>query len=489
MPVISKRNLKSLLLNLVDGFHHSANIYSTQTTFAIVLYFLNQDTICAPATADGAGAIAVIRVSGPQALASVAQLMQRPGLNEQPGYTIVFGKIYHPETGEFLDEVLASVFRNPKSYTGENVVEISCHGSRHIQHLILEALTATGCRLALPGEFTFRAYTNGKLDLSQAEAVSDLIAGENDLARKTALAQMRGGYSKMLKDLRQELIDFAALIELELDFSEEDVEFADRTRLKNLIHNLDATVKKLAGSFALGNAIRNGIPTAIIGKPNAGKSTLLNALIREEKAIVSDIPGTTRDVVEDILKIGGFEFRLMDTAGIRKSDDVVEQEGIQRGKDKARGARLVIYVFDASESIAAVKAEIAQLDLAPETYILLVANKTDLYTPAPHETEVIYISAKSGMGVEALMKAMTDLFEKNPYAGQEYIVTNARHYEALHKTSAALKAALEGLETGISGELVAFELRGAIQHLGEITGQIQTDDLLDSIFTRFCIGK
>lgn len=454
-----------------------------------MLYFLNQDTICAPATADGPGAIAVIRVSGPEALRHTGLLMQRPSLADQTGYTIVFGKLYHPKTGEFIDEVLVSVFRAPKSYTGEDVAEISCHGSRHIQHKILEALTEAGCRLALPGEFTFRAFTHGKLDLSQAEAVSDLIAGENDLARKTALAQMRGGYSKMLSDLRQELIDFAALIELELDFSEEDVEFADRDRLKNLIHQIDGTVNRLAGSFGLGNALRNGIPTAIIGKPNAGKSTLLNALLKEDKAIVSHIPGTTRDVVEDVLRVGGYEFRLMDTAGLRQSDDVIEREGIHRSRERAKEARLVIYVFDASEAPATVEQEIISLDLSPETHIIKIANKTDIYMPETRDKAIIYISAKSGEGVDTLLEEMVSIFEKNPYAGQEYIVTNARHYEALRKTSRALQAALSGIESGLSGELVAFELRGAIQHLGEITGQIYNDDLLDSIFTRFCIGK
>jgi tRNA modification GTPase len=454
-----------------------------------VLYFLNQDTICAPATADGPGAIALIRISGPDALRITGILMQKPKMETQAGYTIVFGKIFHPITGEFIDEVLVSVFRAPKSYTGEEVTEISCHGSRHIQHKVLEALTEAGCRLALPGEFTFRAFTNGKLDLSQAEAVSDLIAGENDLARKTALAQMRGGYSKMLSDLRQELIDFAALIELELDFSEEDVAFADRDKLKVLITQIDGSVTNLAGSFGLGNVLRNGIPTAIIGKPNAGKSTLLNALLREEKAIVSPIPGTTRDVVEDVLRIGGYEFRLMDTAGLRQSEDIIEQEGISRSRERAQGAKLVIYIFDASETVAEIEREIEALELRPETYIIKIANKTDLYRPEITMADVLYISAKSGIGIEALLETMTSIFENDPFAGQEYIVTNARHYEALRRTSQSLRAALQGLEAGISGELVAFELRSAIRHLGEITGQIYTDDLLDSIFTRFCIGK
>lgn len=464
-------------------------------TFAIMSlqYLVNNDTICAPATAQGVAAIAVIRVSGFDAIAITDMVFRRnnlKSLNEEHGYTIHFGKIYAPNSDELIDEVLVSLFKAPKSYTGENIVEISCHGSNHIQQRILEVLVIAGCRLAQPGEFTFRAFMNRKLDLSQAEAVSDLIMSQTSMARKTALSQMRGGYSELLEKLRQQLIDFAALIELELDFGEEDVEFANRDQLIQLINYICTEIDELSASFQLGNVIKNGIPTAIVGKPNAGKSTLLNALLKEERAIVSHIPGTTRDIVEDLLILEGLSFRLMDTAGLRIGEDEIEKEGILRTKQKAKLAHLILYVYDASEqSIKQVQESIAELQLSNETKVIVVANKSDIISSIlPHKNS-IYISAKNKTGIKELISQMTNLFHIGSEKESIYIITNSRHYDALQKARKSLKLALEGLENKISGELVAFELRGAIDQIGEITGVIVNDDLLSSIFTRFCIGK
>jgi tRNA modification GTPase len=456
-----------------------------------IQYLANNDTICAPATAPGVAAIAVIRVSGPEAWSIFNKIYSQKSLQNQKGYTVHFGKIASVSNpADTIDEVLFSLFKSPKSYTGEDIVEISCHGSTHIQQKILEALVEAGCRLAMPGEFTFRAFVNGKLDLSQAEAVSDLIISQNDMARKIALNQMRGGYSEMLEKLRQELIDFAALIELELDFGEEDVEFANREKLIGLIDLICAEIKTLTSSFKWGNVIKTGIPTAIVGKPNAGKSTLLNALLNEEKAIVSHIPGTTRDVIEDILTLDGLSFRLMDTAGLRLSDNEIEQEGIERSKQKAKQAQLVLYVYDASEeSDASVTNSIKELELSEDIHIIKIANKSDLNGYIKTDTTSIYISAKNKQGIEDLIQQMTQQFALGKEQENTFVITNVRHVESLDKAYESLVAAKEGLEQKISGDLVAFELRGAINYIGEITGTIVNDDLLDSIFTRFCIGK
>ncbi|MBI3235552.1 MAG: tRNA uridine-5-carboxymethylaminomethyl(34) synthesis GTPase MnmE, partial [Bacteroidetes bacterium] len=398
----------------------------------ILKYVANKDTICAPATAAGVSAIAVIRISGPQSWQITDKLFHRDkqkSLLNEKGYTIHFGKLYFAEPSEeWIDEVLVSLFKGPKSYTGEDTVEISCHGSIHIQQKLIEAFISAGCRLAKPGEFTYRAFINQKLDLSQAEAVSDLIYSQTEMARKMALNQMRGGYSELLQKMRQELVDFAALIELELDFGEEDVEFANRDKLIALIDYIHTEIDKLVDSFQLGNALKNGIPTAIVGKPNAGKSTLLNALLNEEKAIVSHIPGTTRDVVEDILTIDGVSFRLMDTAGLRVSDNEIEQEGIERSKQKAKTAQLVLYVYDTlEETPEQVSQSVALLDLPKDTLVIKIANKIDLNLQETTDPNTIYISAKNKIGLDELLHRIKQNIGIGAEQESVYIISNARH--------------------------------------------------------------
>jgi len=454
----------------------------------------NNDTICALSTANGMGAIAVIRISGKQAFEIVSAVFSKD-LSNVATHTAHFGRIRKGE--EIIDEVLLTVLHEGKSFTGEQTVEIACHGSVYIQQQILQLLTSNGCRMAEPGEFTMRAFMNGKMDLSQAEAVADLISSQSKRAHQMAMNQMRGSFSNELRDLREKLIHFASLVELELDFAEEDVEFADRTELKALVQEVLTYIHKLIRSFELGNALKNGVPVAIVGAPNTGKSTLLNQLLGEERAIVSNIAGTTRDVIEETLNIDGILFRLIDTAGIREglsdSDaDKIEAIGIERSKQKIQQAQLVLLLADATtDSISEVAhwAETLQGEY-PEKKIVLIINKSDVskQTPpvfAPH----VYLSALTGEGVETLTTWMVDQITHGVDLQQDIIVSNARHVDELQKTAEALEKANYGLETGITGDFVAMDIRQAMFHLGSITGDISTDDLLGNIFSKFCIGK
>ncbi|MFM2224025.1 MAG: tRNA uridine-5-carboxymethylaminomethyl(34) synthesis GTPase MnmE [Bacteroidota bacterium] len=459
------------------------------------------DTIAAIATAPGVGGIAVIRVSGNDAITNVSKIFKGKNLLGQKGYTAHFGKIFIPsplervqgEAEKIIDEVVATLFKNPHSYTGEDVVEISCHGSVFIQQQILEALLKSGCRLAKPGEFTQRAFLNGKMDLSQAEAVADLIASQNESAHKVALQQLRGGYSSELKNLRERLIWFASLIELELDFSQEDVEFADRKQLFDLVDELQNKLSPLIQSFQLGNAMKNGIATAIVGNPNAGKSTLLNTLLKENRAIVSSIAGTTRDTIEESLNINGIIFRLIDTAGLRKSNDEIEIIGVEKSYEKIKEAQLILYVFDVKEmSEDDLKTEIEKLKIENKK-LILVANKCDEgneFRIQNSEFIIQNISAKNQTGINELRELIykTALNDIQEYEG--VIVSNARHVEQLQKAFAILYEVRQGLETDEMTDIIAFHLRHALHALAEITGEIQHDrDILGTIFGKFCIGK
>jgi tRNA modification GTPase len=456
------------------------------------------DTIMALATASGAGAIAVIRISGKEAFIISDKVFRAKGkktVSEAESHTIIFGDIVDGE--ELVDEVLVSVFRNPKSFTGENSVEISCHGSVFIQKRILNLLSKNGCRMAKPGEYTMRAFLNRKMDLSQAEAVADLIASSSEAAHKVAMHQMRGGFSSELKVLREELIHFASLIELELDFAEEDVEFADRRQMVELINRIITTIDRLIGSFELGNVIKEGVQVAIIGEPNAGKSTLLNALLNEERAIVSDIAGTTRDTVEDELVIEGIRYRFVDTAGIRQTTDTIESLGIERTMQKVEQADVVMFLFDASTyTLDQLRAEIDELksrkaDL--ESRLILVANKTDKTSEKVESKfegfNTTSISAKEKTGIEELKSRLTEFVNTAALEENQIIVTNTRHIEALNGARKSLQEVLQGFDNQMSGDLVAIDIRRSLFHLGEITGEITTDDLLGNIFSKFCIGK
>jgi len=448
------------------------------------------DTICALATAGGVGAIGVIRVSGSQAIALVNRIFSGKDLTQQPTHTVHFGKIMNQQ--HVVDEVLATVFVAPRSYTGEHTVELSCHGSPYIQQQILQLLIDSGCRSAKPGEFTLRAFLNKKMDLAQAEAVADLIASNSEESHRTAMMQMRGGYSAQLTHMREQLINFASLIELELDFAEEDVEFAQRDELKQLVKNLLRVIDSLTETFDYGNAIKNGIPTVIAGKPNAGKSTLLNALINDERAIVSDIAGTTRDTIEETFVIEGITFRLMDTAGIRaQAADTIEAIGIERTFDKIQKASIVLYVFDASQTTDDELEQELKAFADINAIIIPVANKSDLLSTNNSHTytkPILPISAKTHSGIEALKQRLMDVVKKEEVKN-DIIITNLRHYEALRHASSALHQVLTGLDLRLSGELLAFDIRKALYHLGEITGEVTTDDLLANIFSKFCIGK
>ncbi|GAB4032934.1 tRNA uridine-5-carboxymethylaminomethyl(34) synthesis GTPase MnmE [Spirosoma gilvum] len=454
------------------------------------------EPIAALATAPGIGAIAVIRVSGEGAIAITNRIFRGKDLTQQISHTAHFGTLRNPDD-TIIDEVLVTVFQTPKSFTKEDVVEISCHGSEFIIQQILRRLTQEGVRLARPGEFTQRAFLNGQFDLVQAEAVADLIASDSDASHRAALTQLRGGFSKQLKVLRQQLIDFVALVELELDFGEEDVEFAHRDRLRQLMVDIRRVLHPLIDSFSTGNAIKNGVPTVIVGKPNAGKSTLLNALLNEEKAIVSDIPGTTRDVIEDELFINGIRFRLIDTAGLRQATDQIEAIGIERTQQKMRDAALVLYLFDGINTTAdELVHTLTELQAADKPY-LLVGNKADLMTDAQRESinqnlateSIVWISAKDQrideLKASLSARARTDAAMQTGSA----VVTNARHYEHLTATDDALARAITGLDNQVTPDWLAMDLRVALRHLGELTGEITTDDLLDSIFSKFCIGK
>ena len=451
-----------------------------------------EDTIAALATANGVAAIGVIRISGPKTFEVLKQVFRGKDLGRVPSHTAHFGRVADGDNE--LDEVLVTVFRNPKSYTGEDVAEISCHGSPFIQERILDLLVKSGCRLASPGEFTLRAFLNGKMDLSQAEAVADMIAADSEGALKTALYQMKGGFGKEISTLRQKLIDFASLIELELDFSEEDVEFADRSELKDLVEKILLTVERLIASFRYGNVLKNGYATVIAGKPNAGKSTLLNVLLNEERAIVSDIAGTTRDTVEEAIQLNGILFRFIDTAGIRHdAESEIEKIGIGKALEKIRTAALVIYLFDASEeSPESVKEELKKLDPGKAQF-LLVANKVDKAEASRQKAlaadpEILSVSAKSGE-VDSLLEALNRLAREANLGSSGTTVSNVRHLQALTETQRALKAVLAGMDSGLTGDLLAEDIRAAIHSLSDITGEITPDDLLGNIFGKFCIGK
>lgn len=466
------------------------------------------DTIVALATPSGAGAIAIIRVSGPEAISIISPLFRaksKKSLSEQPSHTLHLGNIMDGE--RTLDEVLVSIFRAPRSYTGEETIEISCHGSPYIQQEIIQLLIRKGCRSAEAGEFTLRAFLNGKMDLSQAEAVADLISSENQASHQMAMQQMRGGFSNEIQKLRQELLNFASLIELELDFSEEDVEFANRDEFKSLIFRIQKVLKRLIDSFAVGNVLKNGIPVAIVGEPNVGKSTLLNALLNEERAIVSEIAGTTRDTIEDEMAIGGVGFRFIDTAGIRETQDVVESIGIRKTFEKISQAQVVVYLVDSSrlesdaERLKEVHVEIEKIkNKFPQKPLIIVANKTDQLSESetedlnsdlghiPH-TSLQLLSAKTGRGVEELKDKLLDFVNTGELRNNNTIVTNSRHYNALLGALEEINKVEEGLNVGLSGDLLAIDIRQALHHFGEITGEITNDDLLGNIFANFCIGK
>lgn len=456
------------------------------------------DTIVAVATPPGEGALAIIRLSGPESFQIVNRLFRHKDLTQADSHTLHYGTLFK-ENGEILDEVVVSLFRNPRSYTGEDVVEISCHGSSFIIQQIMETCISAGARMANPGEFTLRAFLHGKMDLSQAEAVADLIASESKGAHDLALKQMRGGFSEEIKRLREELIRFASLIELELDFSEEDVEFADRKDLKVLIRDILKYIRSLKDSFQLGNVIKTGVSTAIIGRPNAGKSTLLNTILREDRAIVSDIAGTTRDTIESYFNIDGIRFRLIDTAGIREAEDTIERIGVERSLKEMESSSLVLYIFDATElDPEELREELDKYPLADKN-LLIIANKMDLnpylkpeeyYSePLIRKDNFITLSAINEMNIPYLQEKMVEKALQGAPGQDDAIVSNSRHYEALLRSETNLQQALDNLDSGITGDFVAMDIRHALQALGEITGEVTTDDLLDKIFRDFCIGK
>lgn len=461
---------------------------------------ISQDTIIALATPFGVGAIAVIRLSGSAAIDLVNDSFKPKGKNKSlktvGSHTVHLGYII--DSDRIVDEALVTVFKTPHSYTGENVVEISCHGSAYIQKEILQLFLSKGARHADAGEFTLRAFLNGKMDLSQAEAVADVIASDSQSSHSIAMQQMRGGFSNEIANLRAELLNFASLIELELDFSEEDVEFADRTAFQELISRITQVIKRLIDSFALGNVLKNGIPVAIVGEPNVGKSTLLNALLNEEKAIVSDIAGTTRDAIEDEIALQGVTYRFIDTAGIRDTKDVVENIGIQKTFENIEKAQLVLHLIDASNKLDLNNLSKEEQELQekyPQKKILTLLNKAD----ALNEKQIaniltiqpnwILISAKQKTGLETLLNHLTDLVNTGTLSNQQTVVSNSRHFEALNKAFEALNEVQKGMDQNISSDLMAIDIRQALFHLGEITGEITTDDLLGNIFANFCIGK
>jgi tRNA modification GTPase len=452
------------------------------------------DTIVALATPPGVGAIGIIRLSGEKAFEIINELFPSKNLLAQSSHTLHVGLLKNKD--EVLDEVVVSLYKTPRSYTGENVVEISCHGSPFIHRRVIEACIEQGARLAKPGEFTQRAFINGKLDLTQAEAVADLIASNASASHKTALKNIRGGFSNTLKELREQLIKFSALIELELDFSQEDVEFADRTELKKLVVTALTQTNNLLQSFRLGNVIKNGVSVAIIGKPNSGKSTLLNSLLNEDRAIVSDIPGTTRDTIEEVINIDGILFRLIDTAGIRSHvSDIIETAGIEKTIQKMKQADIVLYLFDVNEIIAEELSKIITELKKEKIHYLLVGNKIDVVSEAEAKEkfstigEIVFISAKTNLHTEVLKERMLDMVMQENVQTENVIVTNARHYHALQKVQNALNDISEGMENKIPGDLLALDIRQCLQYLGEITGEITNEDQLDYIFSKFCIGK
>ena len=463
---------------------------------------IKNDTIIALATPSGVGAISVIRLSGERSINIVDSFFKAikngKTLNNQKSHTIHLGHIVNNET--LLDEVLVSVFKNPKSYTGENVVEISCHGSSFIQQEIIQLFLKNGCRMADNGEFTMRAFLNGKMDLSQAEAIADVIASNSAASHQIAIQQMRGGITNSLKELRGQLLDFAALIELELDFSGEDVEFADRTKFKDLVTKITLVLKQLIDSFSFGNALKNGIPVAIIGEPNVGKSTLLNSLLNEEKAIVSDIAGTTRDAIEDEIIIDGVAFRFIDTAGIRETKDIIENIGIKKAYEKAENAQLILFLIDANKHTHSKNTFLSEIETIntrfPNKRVLVIANKIDTLSDTninllqEEINHLILLSAKNTIGIEALKTELTSLVNIGALSNNETIVTNSRHFEALNNALIAILSVQQGIDLEISTDLFSIDIRECLRHLGNITGEYDVDkDILGHIFSNFCIGK
>jgi len=456
---------------------------------------INQETIVALATPNGLGAISVIRISGLNAISITEKLFQPKGnkkLSNQKSHTVHLGHLIR--NGHELDEVLVTLFKGPHSYTGENTIEISCHGSTYIQQEIIDLFIENGIRVANPGEFTLRAFINGKMDLNQAEAVADLIASENEGSHKLAMEQMKNGFSNDLKKLRAELLHFSSMIELELDFSQEDVEFAERSEFKKLTIKIQSELEKLIDSFKSGNVLKNGISVAIAGKPNAGKSSLLNTLLNEDKAIVSDIPGTTRDSIEDSLVIDGINFRFTDTAGLRETKDVIESKGIEKTKEKINSARILIYLFDSNDtSFKEINSDLESFK-REDLSILLVRNKVDLKNTNQilinelEKFEIIEISANNADSVNLLKKRLiNEINILNPYT--DTVISNSRHYEALMNALKAIEEVNIGLKSDISGDLLSVDIRKSIEHLAEITGEITNDDVLGNIFANFCIGK
>ena len=453
------------------------------------------DTICATATAQGVGALGIIRISGPDSISLVNQIFKGKDLTKVDSHTVQYGFIVDPKNETIVDEVMVAIFKAPKTFTAEDLVEINCHGSPFIQQAIIDLLIQKGARLAEPGEFTQRAFLNGRIDLSQAEAVADLISAENKASHQVALNQMRGGISTELKDLREELINFTALIELELDFSEEDVEFANRRELEELIQNLKYKIRNLLATFEYGNAIKNGVPVAIIGKPNAGKSTLLNALLNEERAIVSDIAGTTRDTIEETITIDGITFRFIDTAGIRETEDVIEAIGVEKAKEKIRQAKIVLHLYE--EDIDLLRELESELQDKIVFSLLSKIDKNDWandrfekylqdHYPNMHH---FGISVKTGFNFDKLKSELVDSI-KLGVDENAVIITNLRHKEALQNAMESLESVESGMKMGLTGDLLAFHLRETLKHIGSITGQIDVDqDILGTIFGKFCIGK
>ncbi len=465
------------------------------------------DTIVALATPSGAGAIAIIRISGPEAISianTVFKSVKNKDLTKQKTHTLHLGHIV--EDQKVLDEVLVSIFKGPNSYSGENTIEISCHGSTYIQQQIIQLLLRKGCRMADAGEFTLRAFLNGKLDLSQAEAVADLISSDNEASHQIAMQQMRGGFSNEIAKLREELLNFASLIELELDFAEEDVEFADRSQFTELLNRIEFVLKRLIDSFAIGNVIKSGIPVAIVGEPNVGKSTLLNALLNEERAIVSDIAGTTRDTIEDELVIGGIGFRFIDTAGIRETKDVVESIGIKKTFEKIEQAQVVLLLVDGSKLIADglsdVKIEIEKLkNKYPLKPLVVIVNKKDILAEEiikdfeknlstdTQQLTTLFISAKNKTGIEDVKNTLLSFVNTGALRNNETIITNTRHYDSLLKALEEIQKVKFGLDSNLSSDLMALDIKEALYHFGMITGQVTNDELLGNIFANFCIGK
>ncbi len=467
---------------------------------------ISQETIVALASPSGAGAIAVIRISGKDAITiaeSVFQSVSEKKISNQKTHTIHLGHIV--DEGKTFDQVLLSIFKNPNSYTGEDVVEISCHGSTYIQQQIIQLLLRKGCRMAQAGEFTLRAFLNGKLDLSQAEAVADLISSDNEASHQIAMQQMRGGFSSEIAKLREELLNFASLIELELDFAEEDVEFADRTQFKELLTRIEFVLKRLIDSFAVGNVIKNGIPVAIVGEPNVGKSTLLNALLNEDRAIVSDIAGTTRDTIEDELVINGIGFRFIDTAGIRETKDVVESIGIKKTFEKIEQAQVVLYLSESQKSKVKSDELTIEIEKVKNKYsnktIVAIINKVDLLSNEEvrhikeqlstfdFQLSTIFISAKQKTGIDELKNQLLSFVNTGALRNNETIVTNTRHYDSLLKALEEIQKVRFGLDSGLSSDLMAIDIKQALYYFGEITGEVTNDELLGNIFANFCIGK